>query len=283
MALYATGSSTAYAATPLSDRFTVYGVPMFSDNYGWLIADRHTKQCAVVDPGDAAPIAAAVASLGLQLTRVLITHYHGDHQGGNARLKAQFPDVQVVGTGYEPIDCIDVPVKEGASFDLFGDPDHSLTVQVIATPCHTAGHVVYYIRAADPRAPPALFSGDTLFVGGCGRFFEGNAQQMYTALVTKMGPLPDETLVFCAHEYTQSNLQFALQVEPDNAALQTKLRWVDEQRKGGRPTVPSTLGEERSFNPFVRCGLSHVMARVGTSDPIESMHRLREGKNRGRL
>jgi hydroxyacylglutathione hydrolase len=285
LARYATASmpEAPYPATPLSDRFVVYTVPMFDDNYGWLITDTEMGTCVAVDPGEPGAIVRAVEQLGLQLTRVLITHKHGDHTGGNTSLKKQVPGLEIVGTGYEPIPGLMVAVEEGDKFDLFGSPQNLTPTSVIATPCHTKGHVVFFVEPQGPGAVPALFSGDTLFVGGCGRFFEGTANQMYDNLVQKIARLPDETLVFCAHEYTESNLSFALQVEPDNSALQAKVKWVQDQRAQGLPTVPSTLGEEQAYNPFMRCGQASVMARVGASSPVDSMHLLREGKNRGQI
>mmetsp|Transcript_114676 Transcript_114676/g.199442 ORF Transcript_114676/g.199442 Transcript_114676/m.199442 type:complete len:437 (-) Transcript_114676:166-1476(-) len=278
-----TAAAEAYPVTKLSERLQVYTVPMFDDNYGWLLTDARTKRCVAVDPGEPGPILDAVRALGLKLTRVLITHKHGDHTGGNLPLKANVEGLEVVGTGYEPIPGLDTAVREGDCFDLFGDPDGAFPTSVLATPCHTRGHVVFLVQPEGPGATPALLCGDTLFVGGCGRFFEGDAQQMYTALVQKLSVLPDETLVFCAHEYTESNLKFALQVEPQNVALRQKMDWVQAQRAQGLPTVPSTIAEERTYNPFMRCGNPAVMARVKAADPVECMSLLREGKNRGHL
>jgi hydroxyacylglutathione hydrolase len=156
----------------------------------------------------------------------------------------------------------------------------SLTITCLYTPCHTTGHICYYVPASNGiMDKPAVFTGDTLFIAGCGRFFEGTGEQMYAALYDKLGNLPNETLVFCGHEYTVANLKFSVQVEPSNAAAQAKLCWAQNKRSTRLPTVPSTIGEEKEINPFMRVGLVDLLRATGTSDPISCMTALRNLKN----
>eukprot|EP00669_Euglena_mutabilis_P003725 TRINITY_DN14741_c0_g1_i1.p2 TRINITY_DN14741_c0_g1~~TRINITY_DN14741_c0_g1_i1.p2 ORF type:complete len:296 (-),score=62.32 TRINITY_DN14741_c0_g1_i1:79-942(-) len=269
-------SSTPYPFTRLSDRFGVYAVPMFDDNYGWLIVDATTGRCAAVDPGDAAPILKAVRALGLTLTTVLITHKHGDHTGGTLALKAAVPACGSSAPPTSPSPAATWPRRTGM-------PSPSSATRRRGTPAPSSGRRSSRPRATQaatscstwcppgPTRRPRSFCGDTLFVGGCGRFFEGTAAQMHANLTARLAALPDHTLAFCAHEYTASNLQFALQVEPDNAALRAKALWAAEQRREGGRRSHRPSGEERAYNPFVRCALPHVMARVGARDAVDSI------------
>jgi hydroxyacylglutathione hydrolase len=220
----------------------VHQIPCLKDNYGYLVRDSVSGLVASIDTPEVAPINAACAELGWKLTHVLNTHHHFDHAGGNLELKAQW-GLTIVGprADRDRIPGIDVEVGEGDVFALGAARAH-----VYDVPGHTRGHIAWHF-ADDGVA----FVGDTLFALGCGRLFEGTPEQMWASL-SKILAWPDATRLYCAHEYTQSNARFALSVEPDNAALQARARAIDALRAQGRPTVPSTLGEEKATNPFLR-------------------------------
>jgi hydroxyacylglutathione hydrolase len=249
-------------------------IPVLSDNYSYLIVDDESGRAAVVDPSEAGPVLAAVEAAEVQLEKVLCTHYHWDHVGGIDGLRERHPDLQVVAGEIdgERISSCDVRLADGETVRV-----GRLEGRVLFVPCHTRGHVAYFFEADSENA---LFCGDMLFVGGCGRFFEGTAQQMHRALNEVFAALPTDTAVYCGHEYTVSNFQFALSVDADNRALQDKMRWAKAQRRDDRPTVPSTLGEERTYNPFMRVDQPALQQAVGATDPVEVMARLRERKNR---
>ncbi len=224
---------------------TFTALPAFNDNYIWLLKNPATQQCAVVDPGDAQPVLNWLAEHPQwQLTDILITHHHHDHVGGVTQLK-QATQAHVTGPAREKIPSLDTAVDEGSQINLL---DH--TVQVFAVPGHTLGHVVYFCQ--ETGHAPWLLSGDTLFAGGCGRIFEGTAEQMYASL-TKLAGLPDATLVYCTHEYTLSNLLFAEAVEPHNTELAKRLLEVKQLRSQQRITLPSSIALEKASNPFLRC------------------------------
>ncbi|HEX2603987.1 MAG TPA: hydroxyacylglutathione hydrolase [Oxalicibacterium sp.] len=251
----------------------VLTVPAFNDNYLWLIHDG--QHAAVVDPGDAAPILAALKANQLTLTAILATHHHADHVGGVATLLESF-DVPVYGPAHDRIAHVTVPLKEG---DVVTLEQPGLRMRVIDVPGHTRGHIAYY--AEEPRW---LFCGDTLFAGGCGRLFEGTPAQMLSSL-DKLAALPDDTKVYCAHEYTVSNLRFALAAEPDNAAIAERLKEEQIKRQQHIPTVPSTIGLEKKTNPFLRARESTVARnlqsqnKVHGNDTTAVFAALREWKN----
>lgn len=231
-------------------------LPAFDDNYLWLLHDG--QQALVVDPGDAAPVRAALQRLGLRLASILVTHHHRDHTGGVAELHADTGAV-VYGPAREQVPAPFTPVHGG-------DMVHSLGIawQVIDVPGHTAGHIAYWARQVDGH--PLLFCGDTLFSGGCGRLFEGTPAQMLASL-DALAALPGDTRVCAAHEYTLSNLRFARAVEPGNAALAQYQRHCEQLRAEGQPTLPSTIATERAINPFLRSREADVVRAVQAHDP----------------
>lgn len=216
-------------------------LPAFSDNYLWLW--QQDDQAVVVDPGDAAPVLQALAQEGLNLVAILVTHHHADHVGGVTQLRAA-TGAHVYGPAREEIPQPFTPLMAGETLTLLGQ-----RVAVFDVPGHTAGHVAYYLPDAQPS--PVLFSGDTLFSGGCGRLFEGTPAQMLASLDT-LAALPADTRVCCAHEYTLSNLRFALAVEPRNTDLQAYQNHCQSLRAQGIPTLPARLGTELQINPFLR-------------------------------
>jgi hydroxyacylglutathione hydrolase len=249
----------------------VHRIPARSDNYLWLVREPASGAVAIVDPADAQPVIDKCEELGLSLTHILNTHHHGDHTGGNLELKEKYGCI-VVGSVADQarIPGIDIAVGDGDTYDLGEE-----TAQVFDVTGHTLGHIMYWF--ADSKA---LFCGDTLFAMGCGRLSEGTADQMWTAL-SKFSALPDDTSVYCAHEYTQTNARFALTIEPDNAALQERAALVDRMRADDIATVPSLLGDERATNPFLRAAEPELMAAIGMSGaaPVDVFAETRKGKD----
>ena len=219
------------------------GVPALSDNYVWLLHSRPSDMTLVVDPGEAEPVRQALAARGWSADHIWITHWHPDHVGGIAGLRDAFPDVSVIGPAAEAarIGELDDQVEPGetVSFD-----EHDAAV--IATPGHTAGHIAFHLPG-----PGLLFSGDTLFAMGCGRLFEGTAADMHQSL-SRLAALPDETMVLAAHEYTLSNARFSVAQAPGDEAIARRLKVVEALRQDDRPTLPTTLGDERATNLFLR-------------------------------
>ena len=251
-------------------------IPAFADNYIWLLRDGDVA--AVVDPGDAAPVIAYLDRERIALCAILATHHHGDHVGGIPALLER-GQVPVFGPSREKIPGRTQAVSGGDRIDV---PGIDATFDVIDVPGHTAGHVALFGEFA---GVPVLFCGDTLFTGGCGRLFEGTPEQMWTSL-SALAALPSDTRVYCGHEYTLANLRFALAVEPDNADLKERDAREQAKRSRGEPTVPSTMGEERATNPFLRAHLPAVKAAAAAhaghplADDVASFAALREWKNR---
>lgn len=252
----------------------VHPIHAFSDNYIWVIHNQ--THAAVIDPGIASPVIEYLISKKLQLSAILITHHHHDHTGGNTELLQSF-DVPVYGPHNESIATVSHPLREGDQVNL---EEMSLNLMIIDTPGHTRGHIAYY--GSNPFN--MVFCGDTLFACGCGRVFEGTAQQMYQSL-QKLSQLPSDTLIFCTHEYTLGNIQFAKVVDPKNARLIDFEIAAQELRNRNVPTIPTTLILERKINPFIRCEQQEIINSAqnysGKSlpDPIEVFTALREWKN----
>lgn len=227
----------------------ITALPAFTDNYIWLLQDSDSRRCAVVDPGDAAPVQAwLAANPGWVLSDILITHHHHDHVGGVAQLK-KATDAKVAGPASENIPARDVALKDGDRIRVLG-----WDFDVIAVPGHTLGHIAFYHQGT-------LFCGDTLFAAGCGRLFEGTPEQMHSSLA-RLASFPEDTRVYCTHEYTLSNLRFAVAVEPGNPHTVERLAKVSEQRQAGIITLPSTLALEKLTNPFLRTGETSVKEKV---------------------
>lgn len=237
-------------ALPMLD---IQRLPAFDDNYLWLLREPSSGAVAVVDPGDAEVVLAALSPLGGRLDWILNTHHHPDHVGGNLALK-QATGCRIAGPAKDAarFPGIDRGVVEGDTLALGAS-----SARVIETPGHTRGHISWWFEAEH-----ALFCGDTLFSLGCGRLFEGDADTMWRSL-SKLMALPDATRVYCAHEYTLANARFALAVDPDHAPLRARFAEVQALRARGAPTVPSTLGEEKACNPFLRAGDPALAARLG--------------------
>jgi hydroxyacylglutathione hydrolase len=243
------------AAVEPAPGLEVVRIPVLATNYIWLLRDPDTGTTAAVDPGDAAPVIAAIADSGWgRLDHCLITHHHADHVAGLPALRAAFPGLTVAGPAAEAARVptgLDTPLEGGGKWSL-----GSVEFDAIHTPGHTRGHLCYHAPQAS-----ALFSGDTLFTCGSGLLFEGTAPEMWRSL-SKLAALPPDTRVYCAHEYTQKNCEFAVKVDPANEALLARKAAVDAARAKGAPTVPSLLSVERATNPFLRAGEPALRAAV---------------------
>lgn len=248
-------------------------LPAFADNYIWMLHDG--TDAVVVDPGEAAPVLSALDERQLALAAILVTHHHGDHVGGIDALRSRLKG-PVYGPERERIPEPFVALRDGDTLDLLGQ-----RFEVLEVPGHTAGHIAYFHEGRGTA--PILFCGDTLFSGGCGRLFEGTAEQMHASL-ERLSSLPGATRVCCAHEYTLSNLKFARAVEPGNAELARYGRQCEALRASGRPTLPSTIAVERAINPFLRCAETEVCASARaqgarSTESTEVFAALRRWKN----
>ena len=249
----------------------VVPLPAFSDNYIWTLRD--ATHAAVVDPGDAAPVIAYLDREKLQLAAILNTHHHADHVGGNAALLARHK-VPVYGPNDPRIAEVTDPLKDGERFRL---PHFNIEFEVLESPGHTRTHIAFC-------GGGMLFCGDTLFAAGCGRLFEGTPAQMHASL-SRLAALPDETRVYCGHEYTLANIRFARTADPNNTELAESERRARQLRDANEPTLPSTIGEEKKTNPFLRCSTSAVVESASRhagrplAGPVEVLAEIREWKN----
>ena len=246
-------------------------IPVLNDNYVYLIREPESGCIAVVDPAVAGPILDEANRLGWTITHILNTHHHGDHTGGNLEIKKK-TGCTIVGPGpdRDRIPGIDIEVNDGDTYS-FG----AIEAEIFFVPGHTRGHISYWYADAD-----ALFCGDTLFSIGCGRVFEGTMDQMWSSL-SRLRALPAETRVYCAHEYTQSNIRFAVSIDPNNLALRTREAEVKMKRQNGEPTVPSRLAEELAANPFLRADQPDLQAALGMSgaNPVAVFTEVRQRKD----
>lgn len=257
---------------------TITPIPAFVDNYIWALHD--AAVAVVVDPGDARPVQAFLASQGLKLAGILVTHHHWDHVNGIEALLAEWPGIPVWGPAQETIPQRSHALSQGDSLTL----PLGVRLEVMELPGHTLGHIGYF--CADlAGSGPVVFCGDTLFSSGCGRLFEGTPEQMYDSL-SRLAALPAQTRVCCTHEYTRANLAFAAAVEPDNAAISARIQQVDSLRAQGKPSLPSTLALELQVNPFLRSSdptvISAVSQNCGVSpaDSVDTFAKLRLWKDR---
>ncbi|WP_249976132.1 hydroxyacylglutathione hydrolase [Vreelandella olivaria] len=252
---------------------SVTPIPALSDNYIWLLRQDTSQTVCVVDPGEAAPVIELLERESLQLDTILITHHHHDHTGGLQELIRRYSP-RVIGPANPAIEGINEQVGDGDEVRIMGR-----LFEVMATPGHTLDHISYFT----PGIPALLFCGDTLFCAGCGRLFEGTPAQMLASLKT-FAELPDDTLVFAAHEYTQANLIFARAADPDNQDVKYALQECEKARALERPTLPSTIGRELKINPYLRVGTDSVRQAAGTQgandDELATFTTLREWKNR---
>jgi hydroxyacylglutathione hydrolase len=249
-------------------------IPVLSDNYIFLMIDVDRQIAAVVDPAEAAPVLAELTRQQLKLVAIFNTHHHGDHVGGNKALIAAFPDLCVYGGAEDRgrIPGQQVYLKDGDRVS-FGNRQ----ADVLFIPGHTRAHIAYYFPPVADESGE-LFCGDTIFAGGCGRLFEGTPAQMVSSM-TKMRQLPDNTRIWCAHEYTLGNLKFAVTVDPTNSELQQRLVEVIAARNNSIPTVPSNLGIEKRTNPFLRWDVPALQSSVDSRDGVETFTRIRGRKD----
>ncbi len=247
----------------------VLPIPCLSDNYAYLVHAEGSDEAIVIDPSEAEPVIAALEREGKKLVAIVNTHHHWDHVSGNEALRVRYGDLPVYAHASDVgrVPAQSERVEEGKAFRVAG-----LELRPLHVPGHTLGAVAYCIE-------DAVFTGDTLFVAGCGRLFEGTPAMMYASLSGKLGRLPPETRVYCGHEYTLANLRFALHAEPDNAAVADKLERAKKARERGEPTVPSTIGEELATNPFLRCDEDSLRAHFPGSSGAEVLAAVRSAKD----
>lgn len=268
----------SFDAPPLSSKdVDVAIMPALDDNYMYMIVDKSTKQAAVVDPVSPSTVFAEADKRGVTITAVLTTHNHWDHAGGNEEIAAKIPGIVIYGGKGDDAAAVTKEVGHDDTFKV-----GELAFRVLYTPCHTPGHVCY-VAESTTDSPPMVFTGDTMFVAGCGNFNQGTPEMM-TAGFEELGKLPGETLVFVGHEYTQSNLEYAVFADPDNSIVAAKLEWCKAKRASGEYTVPSTMKQEHDTNPFLRAVTMQPSIVVHCGDcsvPAAAMKFCREEKSSG--
>lgn len=249
-------------------------VPMLSDNYGYLIVDELSATAACVDPVEPEKVLAAAAAEGVQVVMSLTTHSHWDHAGGNEKIRSLLTDISVIGGKGDGCPGCTKEVTEGDNLQLAG-----IKISVLSTPCHTPGHVCYVADPGTGNAEDcAVFTGDTMFVGGCGNFNSGTPEQMHSAFI-KLGALPDATQVYVGHEYTVNNLKFATFFEPSSQAIKKRLEWAQKRQSDGLPTVPSTIAHEKATNPFMHFSDVQIKETTGTKGDAQTLYAVRKAKD----
>ncbi|CRG98551.1 cytosolic glyoxalase II, putative [Plasmodium relictum] len=255
----------------------IHIVPVLSDNFSYIIIDKKTRKAACVDPAEPEKVLRKIENLNIELEYVLCTHHHYDHSGGNVYIRDLKKNIKVVGSAYEQTPGVNEKMYDDQVIHL-----GELCIKAIHAPCHTKGHLLYYVykidknEKEDENYSPILFTGDTLFIAGCGRFFEGNAKDMFNNF-KKIKSMRKETLIYCGHEYTLKNLKFALSIEKDNEHMRNKMKEVEQKIKNKKHSVPSTVEEENLINPFFR---THCyFNKFNTNDEIKILDKLRELKN----
>lgn len=253
----------------------VIPVPCLRDNYAYLVHAEGSSDAVVVDPSESAPVLAAAAREKLTLVGILDTHHHHDHVGGNEEVVGahRSPSGEGIPVVAGKTDEGRIPgqtkgVTHGESFEIAG-----MTVRSLHVPGHTSGAIAFVVNETD------VFTGDTMFVAGCGRLFEGTPAQMHASLTEAIARLPDDVRVWCGHEYTESNLRFAKHADPDNAAVDESIAWASDLRARGLPTVPSTIGREKGHNPFLRVTDPAFAERFGGGDPATVLGAVRKAKD----
>eukprot|EP00933_Yihiella_yeosuensis_P084786 TRINITY_DN9945_c1_g1_i1.p1 TRINITY_DN9945_c1_g1~~TRINITY_DN9945_c1_g1_i1.p1 ORF type:complete len:257 (+),score=47.11 TRINITY_DN9945_c1_g1_i1:55-825(+) len=249
-------------------------VPVLSDNYAYLLIDEATKQAAAVDPAEAHIVLARAQEEGVQIVAVLTTHHHGDHAGGNNEMVKQVPGIKVYGGRIDNVEGCTHPLDHENKFTV-----GSIEVRALHTPGHTAGSISYQCIEGGKEAQGCVFTGDTLFIGGCGRIFECTPADLYNSLVNVLGSLPPETAVYVGHEYTIKNLEFGAHVDSQNENLQQMLQWAKDQQVQKKFTVPSTLRNEWLINPFMRAGDEKMRSICPGCSPVDVFAKLRQDKN----
>ncbi|XP_078259386.1 putative hydrolase PNKD isoform X4 [Rhinoraja longicauda] len=262
--LYPTGHSIV--CPMIIDGLKILPVPILSDNYSYLIVDVASNLAVAIDPADPDIIQACLEEEGVTLEAILTTHKHWDHSGGNKVLKKIHKTCRIYGSSRDNIPALTDPILDKETIVV-----GNLRFQALFTPGHTVGHMIYVLDGEPHNSPACLFSGDLVFLSGCGRIFEGSSSLMLSSLDV-VGTLGDETLLWPGHEYAQDNLMFAASVEPNNSAIFTKLEWVLQQRHLNHCTSPSTIGEEKEYNPFLRTHSSILHEALGVErEPSEDL------------
>ena len=248
----------------------IVAIPAFSDNYIWCIFDAQSKKAIVVDPGSSKDVQDFLSTENLSLEAILITHHHPDHIGGVNQLKQTYP-ANVYGFGQSNLPFIDHPLSDGDEFSLLG-----CTFTTIEVPGHTLDHIAFYSHGNnDFHVKPWLFCGDTLFSGGCGRLFEGTAKQMHNSLL-RLSQYPAETEIYCAHEYTLSNLEFARSLMPNNMDLKNYQTHCHQLRNQLKPTIPTTIDTELKINPFLRVADNEIIHELNLSKKDTDIHEFKK-------